>query len=115
MNTKPIPGTPSRHLPLAATSASNVTTRASIGKAANELIASPIRPLPWRLHTSLTACSGFSTPVPVSQWMKPTWVMLRSARNFASSASAETASSSACDMIEVRRPIKVATLPSRLQ
>ena len=115
MNTKPIPGTPSRHLPLAATSASKRTSRASIGKAANELIASTIRPLPWRAHTSATACSGFSTPVPVSQWMRPTCVMLASATSAASSAEGETGASSACGSTVVRRPISVATLPSRLQ
>ena len=80
MNTKPMPGTPSRHLPLAATSASKRTSRASIGSAANELIASTIRPLPWRAQTSAIACSGLRTPVPVSQWIRPTWVMLGSAR-----------------------------------
>ena len=71
--------------------------------------------LSTRAQTSLTACSGFSTPVPVSQWMKPTWVMLGSSASFASSAAAETAWSSACSMIVVRRPISVASLPRRLQ
>ena len=48
MNTKPMPGTPSRHLPLAAISASKRVLRASISSAANELIASTIRPRPRR-------------------------------------------------------------------
>ncbi|MNV83852.1 hypothetical protein D3C71_1776790 [compost metagenome] len=65
--TNPMPGTPSRHLPLAAMRASNLNSRASMGKAANELMASTIKPLPRRAHRSLMALSGLTTPVPVSQ------------------------------------------------
>ncbi len=115
MKTKPMPGTPSRHLPLAATSASKRIARASIGSAANELMASTIRPLPWRAQTSATAGSGLSTPVPVSQWIRPTWLMLASARSAASSSCAETGASSAWPRIVVLRPISVASRPSRLQ
>ena len=110
-----MPGTPSRHLPLAATRASNFTLRASIGSAANELIASTIRPLPWRAQTSAIACSGLATPVPVSQWIKPTWLMLGSRCSAASSSCGETGASSACGRIVVLRPISVDSLPMRLQ
>jgi hypothetical protein len=56
--TKPMPGTPSRHLPLAATSASKRVLRASMGSAAKLLIASTIRPLPWRWHRAATSAAA---------------------------------------------------------
>ena len=67
MKTKPMPGTPSRHLPLAAISASKQVLRASISMAANELMASMMSPLPAAAQTSAISGSGFSTPAPVSQ------------------------------------------------
>ena len=57
------------HLPDAATSASKGTLRASIGSAANELIASTISDRPWRCTTAAIAGSGLRMPVDVSQWM----------------------------------------------
>ena len=57
-----MPGTPSRHLPLAATSASKWISRASMGKAPKLDIASTIRPLPIdarEIHfDALVAASG---------------------------------------------------------
>ncbi len=115
MNTKPMPGTPSRHLPLAAISASKRVVRASMGSAAKLDIASTIRPLPWRWHTSATACSGFSTPVPVSQWIRITCVMPGSAFSCASTASAEMGDSSATGISVALRPIIWLSLAARLQ
>ena len=115
MKTKPMPGTPSRHLPLAAISASKRVVRASIGKAAKLLMASTIRPLPWRSHTAATAASGFSTPVPVSQWMRMTWVMLGSAFSCASTAAASTGRSSGTGIMVALRPIICDSLAARLQ
>ena len=105
MKTKPMPGTPSRHLPLAAISASKRVLRASMGSAAKLLMASTIRPLPCRSHTAATAASGFSTPVPVSQWMRMTWLMLGSACNWASTAAGSTGRSSGTGISVALRPI----------
>jgi hypothetical protein len=115
MNTKPMPGTPSRHLPLAATSASKRVVRASIGSAPNELMASTISPLPCAALTSATACSGLSTPAPVSQWIMSTCVMLASALSFASSAAADTGSWSPKSSTLQRRPIRLVSRAARLQ
>jgi hypothetical protein len=86
-----------------------------MGSAAKLDIASTIRPLPWRSHTAATAASGFSTPVPVSQWISTTWVMLPTAFRRASSAAAETGSSSAKAITLARRPIISVSLAARLQ
>ena len=110
-----MPGTPSRHLPLAAISASKRTLRASIGSAAKLLIASTIRPLPCRSHTAATSASGFSTPAPVSQWISTTWVMLASVRRWSSSTAGDTGASSAKATVVTRRPIIWVSLPARLQ
>jgi len=67
-----MPGTPSRHLPEAAMRASNGTSRASIGSAPKELIASTIRRLPCSLTTWAICGSGLSRPVLVSQWINAT-------------------------------------------
>ena len=110
-----MPGTPSRHLPLAATKASKRISRASIGSAAKLLIASTTRPRPWRWQTSATAASGFATPAPVSQWISTTWLIDGSAISRASSAAAETGSSSGKGSTLQRRPIICVSLLARLQ
>jgi hypothetical protein len=115
MNTKPMPGTPSRHLPLAATSASKRVLRASISSAANELIASTIRPRPSRSQRSAIGCSGFSTPAPVSQWISTTCVMLGSARSAASVAATDTGCASSKGSSVQRRPIRLVSRAARLQ
>ena len=110
-----MPGTPSRHLPLAAISASKRISRASIGSAAKELIASTISPRPCRSQTRATSASGLSTPVPVSQWISITWVMPGSADSAASSATGLTGWSSGKGSSVARRPISVASRAARLQ
>jgi uncharacterized repeat protein (TIGR02543 family) len=77
--------------------------------------ASTISPTPRFSHTAATAASGFSTPVPVSQWIRITWVMLSTALSRASSAAAETGSSSAKAITLTRRPIICVSLAARLQ
>ena len=110
-----MPGTPSRHLPLAAMSASKRTTRASMGRAAKLDMASTIRPLSCRSHTAATAASGFSTPVPVSQWMRMTCVIDGSACSAASTAAALTGRSSATGSTVTLRPIICVSRAARLQ
>ena len=110
-----MPGTPSRHFPLAATSASKRTSRASMGSAPKLLIASMISPFSWRWHTAATSGKGLSTPVPVSQWMRITCVIDASCFSRASSASADTASSSAKTSTLARRPIICVSFAARLQ
>ena len=110
-----MPGTPSRHLPLAAMSASKRVVRASIGSAAKLLIASTIRPRPCCSHTAATAASGFSTPVPVSQWIRITCVIVGSAARRASTSAGSTGRSSGTGITLTRRPIICDSLAARLQ
>ena len=109
-----MPGGPSTHLPDAAISASNGVVRASIGSAPNELIASTIRLLPWRATTAAIARSGFSMPVEVSQWMRPTWVIDGSRASSRSTSSAVVGTSSAVSNVESLRPIISVSLAMRL-
>ena len=78
-----MPGTPSRHLPLAAISASKGAVATSIGSAANELIASTIRPLPRALQAWAMPTRSLSTPAPVSQCTCATCVIDGSASSAA--------------------------------
>ncbi len=112
--TKPMPGGPSTHLPDAAISASNGTEPASIGSAAKELIASTMRLRPWRATTAAISGSGFRMPVDVSQWMRPTWVIDRSAASRRSTSCAAIAQSSATSNVDTRRPIIAASLAIRV-
>ena len=114
-NTNPMPGTPSKHFPLAAMRASKRTLRASMGNAAKLLMASTMRPLPCFSHTAATAAKGFSTPVPVSQWMRMTWVMDGSATKRASTSAGEMGESSATGKTVALRPIMDDSLAARLQ
>ena len=102
-------------MPLAATSASKRTWRASIGSAAKLDIASTISPKPRRSHTAATSASGFSTPVPVSQWIRMTCVIDASAFSCASTAAALIGASSGAGSTVALRPIIWLSLAARLQ
>ncbi|MCY1463925.1 hypothetical protein D9M71_818880 [compost metagenome] len=99
-----MPGTPSRHLPEAAISASKGIWRASIGNAPNELMASMIRRLPWRWITWAISASGLRMPVLVSQWIKATWVTAGSAASRRSTSAAVVGWSSAVSKVLWARP-----------
>ncbi len=92
--TKPIPGTPSRHLPLAEITASMPPFDTSIGNAPNELIASTIRRLSCRAHSAAISSSGFSNPALVSRCTCATCVMRGSRRNISSMRATLAGSSS---------------------
>src|SRR5512134_3924699 len=102
--TNPRPGTPSRHFPLAAISASNGVVRTSIGSAANELIASTISPFPRFAHTSPIDARSFRTPAPVSQWTWATCVIDGSAASAASTMAPVTGWSSGTGRSTAARP-----------
>lgn len=70
--------------------ASNGVLLASMSIAPNELMASTIRPLPCLATTCATSCSGLSTPAPVSQCTRATWVMDGSAASALSTSAALT-------------------------
>ncbi|MNJ76877.1 hypothetical protein D3C77_742590 [compost metagenome] len=79
--------------------ASKGTSRASIGSAPNELMASMIRRLPWRAMTAAISASGLRMPVLVSQWISATWVMLASAASRRSTSPAVVGWSSAVSKV----------------
>ena len=72
------------HLPEAAMTASTRYFDTSMSIAPKELIASTMRPLPWRSHAAAISGSGLSVPAPVSQCTCATCVM---AGSFAKAAS----------------------------
>ncbi|CAJ4451731.1 Uncharacterised protein [Burkholderia pseudomallei] len=92
---KPMPGTPSRHLPLAEISASMPLAASAIGSAPNELIASTISALPRARQTAAMSSSGFSRPALVSRCTSATCVRRASRASAASIACALAGSSSA--------------------
>ena len=99
-----MPGTPSMHLPDAATSASKGVVRASISIAPNELMASSSKRRPWCCTAAAISGKGLSMPAPVSQYTSATWVMLVSAIKAASIASGVALWSSATGSSTASRP-----------
>src|SRR5512137_1559536 len=113
--TNPMPGTPSRHFPLAAISASNGVVRASIGSAANELIASTISPFARFAHTAAIEARSLRTPAPVSQWTCATCVIDGSAASAASTMAPVTGWSSGTGRSTTARPRTLQILTMRAQ
>ena len=100
-----MPGTPSRHLFDDATSASNWTSRASMGRAPKELIASTSNERPCSATTRATSASGFNTPEVVSQCTRATCEMLGSLTSRSWTLSASTGSSSRHSSVSTGRRI----------
>src|SRR6202140_2041368 len=113
--TKPMPGTPSRHLPDAAMSASKRMVRASIGMAPKELIASMIKPRPRFATTVAISGRGFRIPVPVSQCTCATCVIAGSAPSAASIRAGSAGSCSPCARTAASRPRYLRIRTMRLQ
>src|ERR1700686_3929289 len=113
--TKPMPGTPSRHLPDAAMSAAKRVVGASIGMAPKELIASMIKPRPRFATTVAISGRGFRIPVPVSQCTCATCVIEGSASSAASIRAGSAGSCSPCARTAASRPRYLRLRTMRLQ
>ena len=92
------------HLPEAAITASIGYFDTSMSMAPNELMASTMRPLPWRAHAAAISGSRFRIPVPVSQCTCATCVIAGSILNAPSSIAAVTCLSSGRSIDECSRP-----------
>ena len=99
----PIPGDPSRHLLLDATTASNGVLDVSSGRTPNELIASISRDRRCSAVTFATVSIGFKMPDVVSQWTTATWVIAGSAASCRPSSSVSTGRSSVVSSIVYAR------------
>ena len=103
------------HLPEAATTASIEYFATSMSIAPKELIASTIKPLPWRAQTAAMSCSGLRIPVPVSQCTCATWVIAGSRAIASSTMAAVGCLSSAMSIATCARPSTLRIFTMRWQ